>query len=317
MKLAVIMPIYNGMPYLKEAVRSILAQSYSKFELILIDDGSVDDSPSFLRSLKDARVKVISRSNKGLCATLNEAVFDHARADCIARLDQDDVAYPDRLQAQVDFLEQNPTYGAVYSLVSRMGARGIDFGFYKQNENCTGSTDYSLDKHGFIVHSALMFRRELFLGVGGYRQEFYPSDDLDLTIRMMEKSKFGLICRPLVQYRVAFGASTFATFSKMQKVTRYLMEMRKVRASGGRELGYATWEAAAKKPGIYQFFQGIKEKGRFEFRLAGCLAGERRWARAAVHLILACVLNPRYTLARLHSLQRADSTQTDPFADKV
>lgn len=311
MNLAVIMPVYNGMPYLKEAVKSILNQSYSRFELILIDDGSIDDSLLFLRSLKDVRAKIISRPNKGLCATLNEAVFEHARADYIARLDQDDVAYPDRLQTQMDFLEQNPAYGAVYSLVSRTGSRGGDFGFYRQKENCDISTDYSLDKHGFIVHSALMFRRELFVRTGGYRQEFYPSDDLDLTIRMTERSKFGLICKPLVQYRVASGASTFPTFSKMQKMTRYLMEMRKIRASGGRESEYAAWEAASKKSGIQQCVQSIKEKGRFEFRLAGCLAGEGRWARAAAHLALACLLNPRYAFARLLSLRRADLMKVD------
>lgn len=104
---SVVLPVYNGAQYLAEAVNSILAQTFENFELIMIDDGSTDLSPQILTEYArhDSRIRVIVRENRGLATTLNESI-DVARGKWIARMDQDDIALPQRLERQLQWLEQ-------------------------------------------------------------------------------------------------------------------------------------------------------------------------------------------------------------------
>ena len=103
---SVVLPVYNGEKYLADAINSILAQTFSDFELILIDDGSTDGSPKILQAYeqRDPRVRVFVRENRGLVTTLNDAI-DIARGKWIARMDQDDIALPHRLKCQLEWLE--------------------------------------------------------------------------------------------------------------------------------------------------------------------------------------------------------------------
>lgn len=105
--ISVVLPVYNGERYLGDAIDSILAQTYSNFELIAIDDGSTDSSLYILNKYADLdlRIRVISRTNKGLVTTLNEAI-DIARGLWIARMDQDDIALPHRFERQLEWLER-------------------------------------------------------------------------------------------------------------------------------------------------------------------------------------------------------------------
>src|SRR4051794_36039928 len=94
--LTVLMPVYNGMPYLREALDSILSQSFENFELLIIDDGSKDGTADFVRSYSDSRIRLISRPNKGLIDTLNEGL-EIATTPLIARFDADDICMENRL----------------------------------------------------------------------------------------------------------------------------------------------------------------------------------------------------------------------------
>lgn len=104
---SVVLPVYNGEQYLAEAIDSILTQSFTNFELIMIDDGSTDDSPNILKEYeqRDPRVRVIVRENRGLATTLNDSI-DVARGKWIARMDQDDIALTHRLACQIAWLEK-------------------------------------------------------------------------------------------------------------------------------------------------------------------------------------------------------------------
>src|SRR3954471_22997773 len=103
--ISVILACYNTERYIASAVRSILAQTFRDFELILIDDGSTDNSPQICKQIagEDSRIKLISRPNKGLTKTLNEGL-SLATSPLIARMDADDISFPDRFQKQVDYL---------------------------------------------------------------------------------------------------------------------------------------------------------------------------------------------------------------------
>ncbi|CAM4445679.1 glycosyltransferase family 2 protein [Paenibacillus tarimensis] len=110
-KVSVIMSVYNNAPYLQEAVSSILCQSFRDFELLIFDDCSTDGSSEILDSIKDPRVRVIHNSyNRGLVANLN-AGLDMAQSKYIARMDGDDISYPDRFLLQIQFMDANPDIG--------------------------------------------------------------------------------------------------------------------------------------------------------------------------------------------------------------
>ena len=99
----VLLPVYNAAPYLREAVDSVLAQTFTDYELLIINDGSTDDTANILASYKDERITIVTQQNIGLIATLNKGL-SIAKGKYVARFDADDVCYPDRLKLQYDFL---------------------------------------------------------------------------------------------------------------------------------------------------------------------------------------------------------------------
>lgn len=199
--LTIVINVYNGMPFLPETVNSILTQTYSDFRLLIINNGSKDSTSEYLESLKDPRVEVIHQNHLGLGHSLNKAVFENTESEFVARLDHDDVALPSRLEEQVNFLIQHPGYACVLSNISRIGSDGREFGYYK-TETKNLIEDYDLQRYESIVHSTILFRREKFIEVGGYRQALYPVDDFDLLLRFWENAPVAVINKPLVKYRI-------------------------------------------------------------------------------------------------------------------
>jgi len=106
-RLTVLLPVYNGMPYLPEAVDSVLAQTFADFRLLVLDDGSTDGTAAYLGGIDDPRVDVVHQENRGLGATLNRGI-GLCETEYLARMDADDVACPDRLKLQVDYMERHP-----------------------------------------------------------------------------------------------------------------------------------------------------------------------------------------------------------------
>ncbi len=112
MKLSVIMPVYNGQDFVSKAIESILGQTFSDFEFIIINDGSTDRTLKILESYqkKDKRIVLLNQENKGIAKSLNRGIAK-AKGDYIARQDADDISFPDRLRNQVEFLDNNKDVG--------------------------------------------------------------------------------------------------------------------------------------------------------------------------------------------------------------
>lgn len=201
--LSVIIPVFNGQEFIEESVSSILRQSFSDFELIIIDDGSTDRTLKIITEMSrhDARVMLFSRENKGLVFTLNE-LLQKSTADLVARMDADDVSLPERFRTQVDFLENNPDVVLVGSSVQLIDSRGRYLTTLSQPLGNSEIQKNLLQGHTCVTHPAAMFRRESVMMVGGYRQEFYPAEDLDLWLRLGELGKIANISEPHLRYRI-------------------------------------------------------------------------------------------------------------------
>lgn len=198
---SVILPVYNGEKFLKKSIDSVLDQSHKNFELIIINDGSTDKSDLIINKyLPNDKIKYFSRNNKGLVATLNEAI-QRSSGQFIARMDQDDICYPSRIQKQLDFLIKN-----------NIDVCGTSYKIIDENENILKVINSFNESFEVIIsamlvpfaHPSVMFRNifqreDLSYGRG----EITFAEDYDLWIKMAKKDiSFGNLKEVLLKYRV-------------------------------------------------------------------------------------------------------------------
>ena len=199
------MPVFNAMPYLPEAVESALRQTYPHFELLIINDGSQDESRQYLGSLRDARVRVISQENRGITATLNR-LLEEARAPWLARLDADDVACPERLALVAEALEHHSGAGMFYSRAVHYGhAQAIAPARSTEGSPCALR---EITRAGYllsIVHSSVVLNVGKTRALGGYRFDLHI-EDLDLWWRMALRYDLVFIPWVTTQYRLNHGS---------------------------------------------------------------------------------------------------------------
>lgn len=214
---SVLLPVYNAADYVEQAVRSILSQTLRDFELIVIDDGSTDGSGELLTELarQDARIRLVRRPNTGIVGALNEALA-LARADLVARMDADDIAWPDRLHKQAAYLAQHPACVAVGSAILVIDPLGDPI---KEPTQALSHEDIDaqlLSGYGWaLVHPAAMMRRQAVLAIGGYRTQYNKVEDLDLFLRLAEQGRLANLPDVLLSFRQHF-TSTCVQFSDTQ-----------------------------------------------------------------------------------------------------
>ena len=197
---SVVMPVYNGERYLREAIDSILNQTYTNFEFIIINDGSTDKSEQIVLSYTDSRIRyLVNEKNSGICITLNKGL-DAAQGKFIARMDCDDISMPDRVQKQVDFLEKNTDVGIVGSDVIVFG-EGLEeqyFDFVHDKDGCKAGLIFNT----CFAHPSVMFRRDILIENNlHYNDEFRGIEDYELWWRMSQFTELINIPEPLLRYR--------------------------------------------------------------------------------------------------------------------
>ena len=201
--ISVILPVYNAEAYVREAVESILAQTFTDFELIAINDGSTDDSGAILRKLaaRDTHIVLVERSNDGLVSALNKGL-EIARADLIARMDADDVAMPERFALQHARMSQEPELVVLGSFIRVMDKTG-DIIHLSEYPLTPKATARCLERGGCpVANPAVMMRRDAVLKAGGYRKAFSHAEDYDLWLRMSDLGyTIANLPQPLLNYR--------------------------------------------------------------------------------------------------------------------
>lgn len=198
------MPVYNARRYLRQAVGSILGQSFADFELVAVDDGSTDDSLAILREYQaaDRRIQTVTRPNTGIVGALNDALAT-ARGEFVARMDSDDIAAPHRFGRQVAFLREHPDHVLVGSQVMLIDPDGAPLCPKRDTEYTHERIDWAhLHQRWPLVHPSVMMRREAVNAVGGYRTEYQTLEDLDLFLRLGEIGRLASLPEVLLYYRL-------------------------------------------------------------------------------------------------------------------
>lgn len=199
--ISVILPIYNADKFLDEAIKSILSQTFTDFELICINDGSTDNSKDILDfySSNDSRLKVVSRENRGLIYSLNEGI-KLAKYDYIARMDADDICHPQRFEMQIKYLIKNKTVAVVGSAYECIDVKGKTISI-----RTPPTSNYMIKViMGFgspFAHPSVMMNKKLI------KNDLYYSDceaceDFELWVRLSKKHKLSNMKKVLLYYRI-------------------------------------------------------------------------------------------------------------------
>ena len=215
-KISVIMAVYNGMPYVRQAVKSIIEQSYKNFEFIIVDDASTDETSNFLKSLKDKRIKIINNSkNIGLAASLNEAL-KVASGQYIARMDADDISSSKRLETQLRYMEGHPQIALCGCWVDLINKDGKVIG-EKKYPLKDQDIKNALKWYQPVVHPTFMAKNNFYKEMRGYNKLFDYAEDYELLVRAMKKYKFANISKKLLLWRLADERRSRKSMNKVNK----------------------------------------------------------------------------------------------------
>jgi len=202
-RVTVLMTVYNGLPYLREAIDSVLDQSFTDFEFLIVDDASTDRSTQTVESYSDDRIRLFRNvTNIGQNASLNKGLAE-ARGEFIVRLDQDDVCLPGRIEKQVAFLTANPQISVVGTWAYSIDDRSRKTAIWKWNVDDFGRlVGLLVLGRCALLHPSVAYRRQTTLGLGGYDASFGLASDYALWIDLvLAKHRAAVIPEQLIMYR--------------------------------------------------------------------------------------------------------------------
>ncbi|HEY2054160.1 MAG TPA: glycosyltransferase [Solirubrobacterales bacterium] len=199
---SVIMAVYNGERFIREAIDSVLDEDHCDLELVVLDDGSTDATPRILADYvsRDDRIVVHREKGENLAQALNRACR-LSRGRLLARIDADDVSLPGRLAAQVNFMDAHPDVVLLGGQALLVNDSGEEFGTATYPLRDVDLRERLLATSPF-VHSAIMMRRDAFEAVGGYRDNLPHAEDLDLWLRLSERGDVANLPDAVVKYRI-------------------------------------------------------------------------------------------------------------------
>ncbi|HSA83050.1 MAG TPA: glycosyltransferase [Geminicoccaceae bacterium] len=305
MFVSVVMPVYNGRWFLREAIGSVLAQTHRDLELVAVDDGSTDDSPAILRELAaaDSRLRVIRQENGGGARARNRALAE-ARAEWIVNLDQDDVMLPNRIERQLAFIAAHRDVKVFSCRAYYINTAGKIFGKTKCEPITTRAAFERYLASGEAIginHPAAALHRPTIRALGGYRPAYEGAEDIDLWNRVAEHGHLVLQQdEVLMKYRI-HGTSVMASRTRQSwEKGEWTIACMQARRAGRPEPGWDAYRAELRTLPWWRRLQRERlMQARVHYRVAGFDVANRRWLRGAGHLLLAGAAKPSYVLDRL------------------
>ena len=229
-RVTVLMSVYNGGRYLREAIDSILNQTFKDFEFLIVNDGSTDGTAEILQRYNDHRIKVIeNRKNIGFTKSLNKGLRV-AKGEFIARMDADDVSEPERLEKELKFLHKHPDYAVVGTFIKVLDEAGNVVGTIEKPVSNEQIKEF-LKKDNCIAHGSAMARKSHILGIGAYDEAMEAAQDFELWLRLSKGHKMANMPEYLYMWRQHKGNIS----SKHGNEQKHFVEVAKVRANLRRE----------------------------------------------------------------------------------
>ena len=224
---SVLMPVYNAERYLRAAVDSVLAQSYPRFELVMVDDGSTDASWRIVQDYaeRDARVKALRNERNLRVVKARNRAFTVAdpSSKYFAIMDSDDVCVPDRLEREVQFLEGHPDHGLVGGHTIIIDDQGVEVGIRRYP--CAHEHIMQvITRYNPIAQPGVMIRRSALEQIGDYDERYPGCEDYDLWLRMAEHFKLANLDAPTLKYRIS---ATQGKRTRLKESLRYTIDIQR------------------------------------------------------------------------------------------
>lgn len=274
-RVSVVIPLYNRSNFIAQTVQSVLAQEYANIELIIVDDGSTDDSREVLQQFA-GKIKLLEhpgRVNKGQSAAINLGIKS-SEGKYVAILDSDDLFAPEKIALQVRFLEQNPGAGVVYANGKAIGEKGeLLFHIYDDNHCAPDGPEPVLLSSWFNVPSNSLVKRDVFEQVGPFDESMRSAQDHDMAVRLAEVTQIEYLPEVLWSYR------------------RHAASQSGLHAARRWRIGFRILEKARQR---YPYPSIVIRKRRavLHFRLGQCLLEEKKFGLALWHFCHAGVYDP-------------------------
>lgn len=271
-RLSVVMSVFNGEKYLCEAVNSVLNQTFSDFELIIIDDGSVDNTFNLISSFHDRRIRCLRNTqNLGLISSLNIGL-SLVSSKYIARMDADDIALPRRFEEQISFLEENPQVGLLGSAYDVIDDLGVVVG-HSELPLRDLTIRWNLLFNNSFCHSTLLMRKLALDAVGGLYRNYILAEDYHLVSQITKVCKVANLSNVLVRWRRSDKQISVTGRSELEKTAarisreniNYLMGYHFISESEAMKLYHLlTVNELATKTDIKLLYKIIQLYGEFE-----------------------------------------------------
>jgi glycosyltransferase involved in cell wall biosynthesis len=200
-KISVLMPVYNGEKYLREAIESILNQTEKDFEFLIIDDGSTDNSENIIRSYTDHRIKYHKRPHQGLVQTLNYGL-SVAKGEYIARMDADDISQTERFEKQIQFMNSNQNVAICGTHAYTINDNGEIMGEMNYPPEKSSQIKMYAILHNPFIHSSILMRMKAIIDCGLYDLRFKHVEDYELWTRILSDHHGYNLKQKLIYYRM-------------------------------------------------------------------------------------------------------------------
>ena len=307
---SVILPVYNQEKYLEETIDSILSQTYRNFELIIVDDGSSDNSAAIIRMFqaKDSRVLAYFESNSGKSVSTNSLV-SKAKGELCAFLDADDVMLAERLSRQVDFHQSNLHIDASSCHCYYINENGNMFGIQRYSVGSqVAEYNTAFKNEEFIIcsYTGLMVKRKVFLDIGGLQKKFEPCEDFEFFNRLTDSGyTLSVIPEVLMKYRIHQSAITVKQPFLVLDTIDFVKHCIRLRRSGKPEISFEDFRQVQKE---YSWWEKVNKK-RFNysmiyFRNAGFSRLSNNYLACAYQLAASLILSPDYVARKVFNYFR-------------
>ena len=303
-KVSIMLPDYNGGELVRRSIVSVLAQTYRDYTLYLIDNGSTkDNTREILHSYTDERIVHVDVDvNNGTSSAYN-AVLNRITTKWVAIIHADDMWYPTKLEKQMAFLEEHPDYCIL----------GTWYDFIDINDKVIGTSKeplttwekveerYKKDKLVVFCHPSVVFDRDIALAVGGFHEEFWPTDDADMWQRMLETGgKACIYPEVLTMYRMHGASTSYTRMSDLNEKRRFTQCCMKLRRKGLPEISFDEFKKQRKnRPFTVRFAEAYQDYTQYHYKMAIGAIASKRWGAFVVHGAVCSLMNPEMMIDAL------------------
>lgn len=290
------MPAYNSSKYISETIDSIIHQTHKDWELIIINDGSTDNTFDIIETYakNNEKIKIFTVQNSGVSAARNFGV-DQSKYNWLAFCDSDDLWLSNKLEKQCEFIEENPDVGLVASAFWNMGSLGNKGQKVKNDKPNTIEEFHKMNLQGVVFRprtSTVVVSKDIFNSVGGFNHTLTVSEDTDLFDRIAQKTICICLPEPLMYYRLHTSSLSSQQFRK-QFMTGYYMELRAQKRVQGKALDYnefLTWYESV--PLYRKLARWLNMNSRLFYRNAGSRIANRNYFVGTTLMVTSFLFNP-------------------------